>query len=142
MGFMDVGGGFHDGNASHSCNQKHTSYPSHIFSENTNWQTASVHTSVTKEAIRKATGRVNDPLEFLVCTNSPRYHANRFHTYRNFTNNMDPGMVECEKRSIQEYTQHNSAMLGRRGSKGIQYGKGQTSSTKMRSMFAECRAQP
>ena len=52
-------------------------------SENTNWETYSVHTSKTKEVIRKTTGRVNAPLECWRFTNFPRYHADKFHTYRN-----------------------------------------------------------
>ena len=62
-GFMAAGGGFHDGNASHWWDQKHPSFPSQTCSENTNWKTTNVHMSVEKEAIRKTTVRVNDPLE-------------------------------------------------------------------------------
>ena len=97
--------------------------------------------SVVEEAVRKAKGRVNAPLECWGCTNSPRYHADRFHTYRNFLNNLDTDMAECAKRSIQEYAQLNSSMGGSRGSQGIQYGRGQTSSTTMCSKFAMRRAQ-
>ena len=46
--------------------------------------------SVAEEAIRKATNSVNVPLECWWCTNSPRYHVDRYHTYRNFPNKMDP----------------------------------------------------
>ena len=85
MGFMAAGGGFHDGNAS---------------ADKTNRETA-------EEAIRKATGKVNTPLECWGCNNSPIYHADRFHIYRNFPNKMDPDEEECENMSIQEYTQSN-----------------------------------
>ena len=51
--------------------------------------------SVAEEAIRKATGRVNAPMECWGCTNSPIYHAYRFHTYRNFPNKTDPDVADC-----------------------------------------------
>ena len=93
------------------------------------------------EAIRKATGRVNAPLECWGFTNSPRYHVERFHTYRNCPNNMDPNVAESTKRPIHEYTQRNSEMGGSRGSQGIQYGRCQTSSTTRCSKSATRRAQ-
>ena len=49
--------------------------------------------SVSEEAIRKAKGMVNAPLDFWRCNNSPRYHADRFHTYRNFPNKMEPNVA-------------------------------------------------
>ena len=42
--------------------QKLSSFPSLTGTENTNWGTASVHTSVSEEAIRKSTGRFNIPV--------------------------------------------------------------------------------
>ena len=54
---------------------------------------------------------------------------------------MYPDVAERAKPSIKEYNQFNPAMGGSRGSQGIQYGKGQTSSTTTRSMFAELRYQ-
>ena len=81
---------------------------------------------MAEEAIRKATGRVNALLECWGCTRSPRYHTYRFYTYSNFPNKMDPDMTERAKRSIQDYTQQNSAMGRSRGSQGIQYGRDQT----------------
>ena len=124
--FMASGEGFHDGNVSHWWDQKHFSIPIQNCSDNTNWETAAVHISV---AVRKSTDRFNDPIDFLGYTNSLIYHADRFHTYRNCTNNMEPEVVDNVKRSIQEYAQHNSAMGGIRGSQGIQYGRGHASST-------------
>ena len=59
MGFIASGGGFHYGNSSHQCYQKHLSYPGQTCSDNTNWDTAAVHMSVSEESIRKATCRVN-----------------------------------------------------------------------------------
>ena len=56
--------------------------------------------SVPEEAIRKETGRVNALLEFWGCTNSPIYHADRLHTYRNCPNKMDPDVADRTKRSI------------------------------------------
>ena len=96
--------------------------------------------SVSEETIIKATGRVNAPLEWWGCTNRPRYHADRFCTYRNCPNKMDPDVAESVKRSIQEYAQRNSSMGGSRGSQSIQYGRGQTSSTTKCSVFATRRA--
>ena len=98
-----------------------------------------VHTSVAKDAIIKATGRVNSPLEYWGCTTSPRDHADRFHTYRNYTNKMYQDMAERENMSIQYKAQRNPAMGGSRGYEGIQYLRGQKSSTTMCSMFEYCR---
>ena len=69
-----------------------------------------VHMGVAEEAIRKETGRFNAPLDFWGCTNSPVYHMDRFHTFNNCPQNMDPDVAERAKRSIQEYAQINSAM--------------------------------
>ena len=46
--------------------------------------------SVAEEAIINSTGRVNAPLELWGCNNSPRYHVDRFHTYTNCPNKIDP----------------------------------------------------
>ena len=83
MVFMDTGGGFHDGNVSHWWDQKQPSFTSQTCSENINWETAAVHMSVAGEATIKANDRFNAPMEFYGCPNYPRYHADRFHTYRN-----------------------------------------------------------
>ena len=56
---------------------------------------------VDKEDIRKSTGRFDYPLYFLVCNNSPRYHAYRIHTYMNRPNKMDPDVEEHAKQTIQ-----------------------------------------
>ena len=58
--------------------------------------------SVSEEAIRNATGRVNSSMEYWGCTNSLRYHAERFHTYRNPPNKVDPDVAERARRSSQE----------------------------------------
>ena len=71
-----------------------------------------MHMRLAKEAIRKATGRVNAPLEYWGCTNSIRYDSYRFHTYRNFPNYMDPDTADCVKWSIKEYAQCNSSIGG------------------------------
>ena len=52
--------------------------------------------SVAEEAIRKATGWFNAPLECWGCTNSAIYHADMFHTYRNCPNKMEPEVRECK----------------------------------------------
>ena len=101
MGFRASGGIFNDENAYDWWDQKHPSFTNQTCSENTNWKAAAVCMSVDEEAIRKATGRVNSPLECWGCTNSPIYHANRLHTYRKCPNKMDPYMVARAKRSIQ-----------------------------------------
>ena len=75
IGSMAKGGGFNYGNVSHWWYQKHSSFISYNCSNNTNWETAAVHMSVTEEAIIKAKGRVNAPMEFWGCTNSPIYHT-------------------------------------------------------------------
>ena len=54
---------------------------------------------------------------------------------------MDPDVAEHASRSIQEYSQHNSVVVGSRVSQGIKYGRGQISSTTMYSIFAERRSQ-
>ena len=96
--------------------------------------------SVYEEAIRNATGRSNAPLDLWMCTNPSIYHADRFHTYRNCPNKMDPYVADIAKQSIQDYAQRNSAMGGIRVSQGIQYGRGKTSSTTTCSAFANHRA--
>ena len=62
---------------------KRSSLPSLTGTKNTNWETAALHTSAAKEFIIEASGRFNTPVEYIVCTNYPIYHAKRFHTYRN-----------------------------------------------------------
>ena len=62
MGFMAAGGRFQDGKFSHFWDQKHSSFLSQNFSDNTNWETAAVHMNVVEGDIRKATGMVNAPL--------------------------------------------------------------------------------
>ena len=63
MRLMSSGEEFHDENASHLAYQKQTSFTRSTYSENTNWETASMCMSLEKESIRKATGRVNTPME-------------------------------------------------------------------------------
>ena len=58
--------------------------------------------SVAEESIRKATGRFNKPVECWGCTNCPRYHVEKFHTYINCPNMSDPDVAEKAKQSIQE----------------------------------------
>ena len=75
------------------------------------------------------------------CTNSPTYHADRFHTYRNCPNKRDPYVPEQAKQSIQEYDQRTSMMGVSRGDQDIQGKHGQTSSMSVHSMLAERRVQ-
>ena len=91
--------------------------------------------SVSEIATRKATGRVNAPLECWGYTNYPRYYTYRFHTYRNCPNRMYLDVTEREKWSIEEYNKNNSFMGCNRGFQVNQDGRGLTSSTIMLSMF-------
>ena len=141
MVFMALGRKFHHDNVFYWWDQKHPSFSNQTCSDNTNWETVDVCMIVAEEAIREAAGRFNDPLEFWWCTNSPRYHEEKLHTYINCPNKMDPDVVDIAKQSIQEYDQINSEMGGIRNSQGVQYGRGQTSSTTTCSMFAERRSQ-
>ena len=75
MGFMVSGGGFHYVDASYWLDQKHPSFISPTFSEDTNWDTSAMHMSVVKEEIIKSTFRFNAPLGYWGFTNSLRYHA-------------------------------------------------------------------
>ena len=90
MVLIASGGGFHDGNYSNCWDHKYTSFTNQNCSENTNWETSALCMSVAEEAIRKAICTVNTPMEFWGCTKPPRYHTDRFHTYRNFPNKMGP----------------------------------------------------
>ena len=95
--FMASRGGFCDVNASHWWYQKHPLFTSQTFSDNISWETAIIHMSVAKEAIRKTTGRFNAMLECWQYTKSPRYHADRFHIYRNCPKQYVTGRVgACE----------------------------------------------
>ena len=100
-----------------------------------------MHMSVSEEATRKETCRLTTHLEGWGCTNFPRYHANMFHTYRNFPNKRDPGVAEWANQSIQEYDQRTFMMGGSRGDRDIKGKRGQIYSTEMHSMFADRRAQ-
>ena len=82
--------------------------------------------SMVEEAIINATFRFNAPVEFWGCTNSPRYHADRFHTYMNCPNKRDPDVAERENQSIQEYAQHIYMKGGSRGDQDIQEKRGLT----------------
>ena len=100
-----------------------------------------MHISVAEEAIRKATGMLNTPVECWGCTNPPKYHADMFHTYRNCPNKRDPDVAERSKQSIQKYYQQTSMMGESRGYQDSQGQRGQTSSISVRSMFSERRVQ-
>ena len=95
--------------------------------------------SMDEEAIRKATGRFNNPVECWGCTNYPKYHKDRFHTYRNCPNKRDPDVAERSNQSVQAYAQRTSMKGGSRGDQDSQGKLGQKSSMAVRSMFAERR---
>ena len=94
-----------------------------------------------EDAIRNATGRLNTPMEYWGCTNSLKYHTDRFHTYRNGPNKRDPDVAEQAKQSIQKYAQSTSIMGGIRGDKDSQGQWGHKSSMEVRSIVAERRIQ-
>ena len=62
--FMASGGEFHDGNSYHWAYQKQPSFTGSNYSDNTRWEIVAGYMSVAEEDIRKATGRVNTPLEY------------------------------------------------------------------------------
>ena len=142
MGFMALGGDFQvSENISPWMDRKRSDFPSLTGTYITNWDTAFVHMSVAEESIIKETGRFNTPVECWGWTKSPIYHADRFHTYINCPNKIDPDVAEREKQSIQEYYQRTLMKVGIRGDQDIQGRCGQTSSMAVRSMFAERRIQ-
>ena len=99
MRFMASGGEIQESeNTPPWMERKRSSFPSLTGTDNTNWQTADVQMSVDKEATIKATGRFNTCVECWGCTNPPRYHKGRFHTYRNCNNNRDPDVAEQENK--------------------------------------------
>ena len=52
--------------------------------------------SVAEEETIKATCRVTIPLECWRCTKYPRYHSDKFHTYRDCPNKTEPAVAEYE----------------------------------------------
>ena len=96
-----------------------------------------VFMSVAKDYIRKATDRVNYSMEFWGCTNSPIYHYDRLHTYKNFPQNMESNVADRAKQSIQEYDKLTSMMGGIRRFQDIQEQWVHTSPTAVLSMFEE-----
>ena len=142
MGFMASGGEIQvSENTSPWMDRKSSSFPSLTITKNTNWETASVHMSMAKEDIRKATGRFYTPVECWGCTNSLGYHADRFHTYRKWPNKRDADVAEREKQSIQKYAQRTSMMGGSRSNQDIQGQCGQIFPMVVHSMFVERRVQ-
>ena len=87
----------------------------------------------------KATGSFNTPVERWICTNSPKYHVDRFHTYINCPNKRGLDVSEHAKQSIQDYEQRTSMKAVIRGDQDIQVQRGQISSMAVCYMFAEQR---
>ena len=128
-------------NAFTQMDRKLLSFPSRTGTNNTNWETSEVQMSVAEESTRKEIGRFNTPMECWGCTNPPRQHVCRFHTYINFPRKRDPDVSEQANQSIKEYAQHTS-MTGRsRGDQDNQGKGGKTSTMSVISMFAERRVQ-
>ena len=108
---MDLGGLIQESENKSSCmDQKSSSFSYPTGTENSRWETSEVCRSVDEESTRKAKDRVNTSLECWGCTNSPRYNAESFQTYRNWPNKRDPDVSEWSKQPIQEYDQHTSMM--------------------------------
>ena len=128
-------------NESHWMYQQRSLFNALTGTEKNRWETAAVCISADEEVIRKATCRFNAPLKCWGCTNSRRYYAGRFHTYRNCPNKRYPDVVERVKHSIQEYAQCTSMMGGIRGDQNRQGERGQTYPMALLSMFAEWRVQ-
>ena len=88
MGFMASGRKIQvSENTSPCMDRKRSSFPSLTGTNNTNWGTTVVHMSVAEKAKLKAVVRFNNPLVCWGCTESPRYHAYRSHTYINCPKN-------------------------------------------------------
>ena len=107
MGFMASGVRYNDENASHWADQKQPSITISTYSDNTNRKARALCISVAEDSIKMTRGGVNDPLDYLGCTNSPRHHTYMLRTYRKFPNKMGPYVVEFTKKLIQEYAQLN-----------------------------------
>ena len=98
MGFMVLGGEYHEArNDFNWLEQKNPSFTRLTCSENINWETESMCISGAKYATRKETGRVNALLKGWRRSNYPIYHVERFHTYMELSNKMDPDVSECAK---------------------------------------------
>ena len=95
---MESRGESNDVNASNWDDQKQPSFPSLSYSDNTNWETASMLTSVAKEAIK---------IQW-VWSNPHRIVPNK----RNCLKKMGPDVAECSRQSIQEYFQKNHKWEG------------------------------
>ena len=138
MGFMASGGEIQGSdNTPPWMGRKCSSFLSLTDTENTNWETAAVHMSVAEDAIRKATGRFNTPVDCYGCINSSKYHADRFHTYRNCLNKRYPDVVEWSNQFFQEYAQLTSMEGLIMVDEYIQGQHGRTYSMAVRSMIAE-----
>ena len=102
MGFMVLGKEIQGSeNVSPQMDWKRSFSPYRTGTDNTRWKTETIHIIMAEEAIRNATKRFNSPVEYLGCTNSPRYHVDRLHTHRNFPNKRYPDVAEQAKESIQ-----------------------------------------
>ena len=142
MGFIELGGEIQGSeNLFPQMDWQRSFFPSWTGTDNTRLDNADLFISMDEEVIRKATCRFNAPLKCWGCTNSRRYYAGRFHTYRNCPNKRYPDVVERVKHSIQEYAQCTSMMGGIRGDQNRQGERGQTYPMALLSMFAEWRVQ-
>ena len=136
MGIMALGGEIQGSeNESPQMDRKRLFYPSLTGNDNTRWDAEYICMSMGEEAIRNAIVRFNTRVEFWGCINSPRYHADRFHNYRNCPNKRDPDVTKQENNSIQQYVQHTSMKVGSRDDQYSQDQHGYTSSMEVRCQF-------
>ena len=142
MGFMLSGGVIQGSeNTSPWTYRKCSSFPSLTGTNNTKWEISVVCMSMDEEAIIKATCRFKTPVQCCRCSNYPIYHADRFHTYRNSSQNRDSYVAEQENISIQQYYQCTYMIGGRIIDQGSQGQCGQTYTMAVHSIFAERRVQ-
>ena len=74
---------------------------------------------MAEEVIRKQTGGLNYSLGLWGYNNCPRYDTDRFHTYSNLPQKMNPEIAELSRQSIKGNVQYNLLTGEIRGSKGI-----------------------
>ena len=72
--------------------EKHSSFKFPTVTNKARYDNASVCVIVDEEVIRKLIGRFNAPMECWGFTNYPRYHAYKFHAYRNYPSKRNLGV--------------------------------------------------
>ena len=142
MGLMGLGREIQGSeNTSPWMDQKRSSLTSRNDINNYRYYTVAVCMIVSEQAIINSTGRFNAPLDFWGCTDSPRYHTDRFHAYKKFPNKRDLYVAQQSKKSIQDYYQRTFMMGVIRGAQDSQGKWGHIASMEMRSVFLQWRVQ-